>query len=56
MFHRAYAAAVTYLHDSVLPVLDEALGRERLRQIVIPEIVGAWLVAKASIGRSGFPP
>jgi len=112
VLHSAYAAAVAYLHDSVLSVLDEALvsaatrsplsgieprevidqvrersnklwaewrdkvmralgisfvretwwasntglDRERLRQIATPEIVGAWLVAKASIGRSGLPP
>ena len=112
VLHSAYAAAVAYLHDSVLPVLDgalvsaatrsplsgiepkevigqvglrsgklwaewrdkvmralgisfvqetwwasnEGLDREKLRQIATPEIVGAWLVAKASIGRSGLPP
>ena len=33
-----------------------ALSRDQLRAAAEPEAVGAWLVAKASIGRGGLPP
>ncbi len=32
-----------------------ALDRDGLRSLATPEAVGAWLVAKASIGRTGLP-
>ena len=32
-----------------------SLDRERLRELATPENVGAWLLAKASIGRAGLP-
>ncbi|NOZ88959.1 MAG: hypothetical protein GXO15_03450 [Crenarchaeota archaeon] len=32
------------------------LSRDQLRAAAAPEAVGAWLIAKASIGRAGLPP
>jgi predicted thioredoxin/glutaredoxin len=32
-----------------------SLAREELKQLATPTNVGAWLIAKASIGRSGLP-
>ena len=31
------------------------LDRERLRELATPENIGAWLLAKASVGRAGLP-
>ncbi len=33
-----------------------SLSRDQLRAAAAPEAVGAWLIAKASIGRAGLPP